>query len=188
MAKLQWTIEGRRFRSEEEYQAALRDKQLIDSITGDFDLDNPKDIEQLYMELKKGKHQFESIVGRQFDDNIYELYQRIVQEKAKKAEQERLQKEKRKQEIEKVKNLLKGGQKTLRTDQGRVRLEDMDKDMQQEILLIMKKRERKRRIMVAACVLLCLVSFGYLGAYYQVSAKSTREFEELVALDRKSVV
>ena len=182
MAKLQWTIEGRRFRSEEEYQAALRDKQLIDSITGDFDLDNPKDIEQLYMELKKGKHQFESIVGRQFDDNIYELYQRIVQEKAKKAEQERLQKEKRKQEIEKVKNLLKGGQKTLRTDQGRVRLEDMDKDMQQEILLIMKKRERKRRIMVAACVLLCLVSFGYLGAYYQVSAKSTREFEELVAL------
>ena len=83
MAKLQWTIEGRRFRSEEEYQAALRDKQLIDSITGDFDLDNPKDIEQLYMELKKGKHQFESIVGRQFDDNIYELYQRIVQEKAK---------------------------------------------------------------------------------------------------------
>lgn len=54
--------------------------------------------------------------------------------------------------------------------------------MQQEILLIMKKRERKRKLMVAACILLCLVSFGYLGAYYQVSAKSAKEFEELVAL------
>lgn len=29
---------------------------------------------------------------------------------------------------------------------------------------------------------LCIVSFGYLGAYYQVSAKSAREFEELAAL------
>ena len=54
--------------------------------------------------------------------------------------------------------------------------------MQQEVLLIMKKRERKRKLMVAVCVLLCLVSFGYLGAYYQVSAQSAREFEELVAL------
>lgn len=58
----------------------------------------------------------------------------------------------------------------------------MDKDMQQEILRIMKKRERKRRLLVCVCLLLCLVSFGYLGAYYQVSAKSAREFEELVAL------
>ena len=54
MAELKWTIEGRRFRTQEEYQAALRDKQLIHSITGDFDLENPKDVETLYMELKKG--------------------------------------------------------------------------------------------------------------------------------------
>lgn len=182
MAELQWTIEGRRFRTQEEYQAAQRDKQLIDSITGDFDLENPKDVETLYMELKKGGYQFESIVGRQFDDNIYELYQRLQQDKAQKAEKERLHKEKRKQEIERVKSVLKGNRKALGTDKGRIRLEDMDKDMQQEILLIMKKRERKRKLMVAVCVLLCLVSFGYLGAYYQVSAKSAREFEELVAL------
>lgn len=182
MAKLQWTIEGRRFRTQEEYQAAQRDKQLIDSITGDFDLENPKDIETLYMELKKGGYQFESIVGRQFDDNIYELYQRLQKEKAQKAEKERLQKEKRKQEFEKVKSALKRPKKAHKTEKGRLRLEDMDKDMQQEILLIMKKRERKRKLMVAACLLLCLVSFGYLGTYYQVSARSAKEFEELVAL------
>ena len=59
MAELQWTIEGRRFRSREEYQAALRDKELIDSITGNLKLDNPKDIEKLYMELKNGKYEFD---------------------------------------------------------------------------------------------------------------------------------
>lgn len=187
MEELQWTIEGRRFRSPEEYQAALRDKQLIDSITSDFNLDNPKDIEKLYMELKKGRYQFETIVGRQFDDNIYEIHKQLQQEQAQNAEQERLHKEKRKQEIEKVKNVLKGSKKTPGADKEKVRLEDMDKTMQKEILLIMKKRERKRRLMVVVCALLCLISFGYLGAYYQVSAKSSREFEELVELKEAGV-
>ena len=182
MIKLQWTIEGRRFRTQEEYEAALRDKQLIDSITGDFDLENPKDIETLYVELKKGGYEFESIVGRQFDDNIYELYKQLQEEKAQKAEKERLQKEKRRLEIEKVKNALKGRRSLSQAEKDRIRLEDMDKNMQQEILRIMKERERKRKLMIAACVLLCVVSFGYLGAYYQVSAKSAKEFEELVAL------
>ena len=104
MTDLQWTIEGRRFCTQEEYQAALRDKQLIDSITGDFDLDNPKDIEALYMELKNGGYAFESIVGRQFDDNIYELYQRLQEEKAQKEQKERQNREKRKQELEKLKS------------------------------------------------------------------------------------
>lgn len=29
---------------------------------------------------------------------------------------------------------------------------------------------------------MCIISFGYLGAYYQVSTKSAREFDELSAL------
>ena len=36
--------------------AAKRDKQLIDSITGGIDLNNSKDIEYLYLELKAGKY------------------------------------------------------------------------------------------------------------------------------------
>ena len=182
MAELQWTVEGKRFRSQNEYQAALRDKELIDSITGSLKLDNPKDIEKLYMELKNGKYEFETIVGRQFDDNIYELYKQIETEKLQKAETERLHKEKRKQEIERAKNNLKNYRKSGSTEKNKVRFEDMDKDMQKEVLLVLKKKERKRKMIMAACVLLCVVCFGYLGIYYQVSARSAREFEELAAL------
>lgn len=182
MAELQWTIEGRRFRSREEYQAALRDKELIDSITGNLKLDNPKDIEKLYMELKNGKYEFETIVGRQFDDNIYELYKQIQAEKLQKAEEERLHKEKRRKKIEKVKSTLTNHKKSDRPKKSKVRLEDMDKDMQKEVLFILKKKERKRKMVMVACVLLCVACFGYLGAYYQVSAKSAREFEELAEL------
>ena len=105
MAEIKWTVEGRRFRNAGEYQAALRDKELIDSITGSLDLDNPKDIEKLYLELKNGKYTFESIVGRQFDDNIYELYQRIKAEERAKAEEKTARKEKRRQQAERIGNL-----------------------------------------------------------------------------------
>ena len=175
MAELQWTVDGRRFRSREEYQAALRDKELINSITGNLRLDNPKDIEKLYMEMKRGKYEFESIVGRQFDDNIYELYQKIQKEEEAKREQELLKKQKRK-ELLQSKKKRKTGRKE------KISLDDFDKEMQQEILQILRRKERKRKLIMAACVLLCIVSFGYLGAYYQVSAKSAREFEELAAL------
>ncbi len=181
MAEIKWTVEGRRFRNAGEYQAALRDKQLIDSITGSLNLDNPKDIEKLYLELKKGKYTFETAVGRQFDDNIYELYQRIRTEEREREKEKTARKEKRRQQAEKLKNLPKSSKKQNKPE-GRARLEDFDKDMQRQIVAVLRKKERKRKMLIAGCLFMCIISFGYLGAYYQVSAKSAREFEELSAL------
>lgn len=184
MAEVRWIVEGRRFRNEEEYQAALRDKELIDSITGSLSLDEPKDIETLYMELRKGKYTFESIVGRQFDDNIYELYHRIKREEQEKQQEKAARREKRKQQVEKIKNIknLPKASKKQSAPESRAKLEDFDKDMQRQIVAVLKKKEQKRKLLIAGCLFMCIVSFGYLGAYYQVSAKSAREFEELAAL------
>ncbi len=184
MAEVKWIVEGRRFRNEEEYQAALGDKELIDSITGNLSLDDPKDIETLYMELRNGKHTFESIVGRQFDDNIYELYHKMKREELEKRQEKAARKEKRKQQVEKIKNItsLKKAAKKQNAPKNRARLEDFDKEMQAQIMAVLKKREQKRKMLIAGCLFMCIISFGYLGAYYQVSAKSAREFEELSAL------
>ncbi|MDE7321997.1 MAG: class B sortase [Lachnospiraceae bacterium] len=181
MAEIKWTVEGRRFRNAEEYQAALRDKERIDSITGNLRLDNPKDVETLYLELKKGQYTFESIVGRQFDDNIYELYQKIKREEKKAEEEKAARKEKRKQQVQKIEKFVKPSKKQKKSEGG-AKLEDFDKNMQAQIMAVLRKKERKRRILMAVCMFLCIISFGYLGAYYQVSAKSAREFEELTAL------
>lgn len=181
MAEIKWTVEGRRFRNAGEYQAALRDKELIDSISGSLDLDDPKNIEKLYLELKNGKYTFESIVGRQFDDNIYELYQRIKAEERAKAEEKTARKEKRRQQAEKIRNLSRPSKKQNKQEH-RARLEDFDKDMQRQIVAVLRKKEQKRKMLIAGCLFMCIVSFGYLGAYYQVSAKSAKEFEELSAL------
>ncbi|HBV82417.1 MAG TPA: SrtB family sortase [Lachnospiraceae bacterium] len=183
MAEIIWTVEGRRFRNAEEYQAALRDKELIDSITGSLKLDNPKDVEILYHKLKEGHYIFESIVGRQFDDNIYELYQRIKQKEVQAKEKKIARKEKRKQQITNLEKMVISSKKQQKLE-SKTKLGDFDKDMQEQIIEILKKKERKRKILMAVCVFLCIISFGYLGAYYQVSAKSAREFEELSALKK----
>ena len=181
MAELQWTVEGKRFRDAEEYEAALRDKQLIDSITGSMKLDNPKDIETLYLELKNGKYAFESAVGRQFDDNIFELYQRIKETERKQQEEKKARKEKRRQQLEMLKKVPKISKQSNKAE-NKTKLEDFDMEMQRQIVEILKKKERKRKILIAACLFMCIISFGYLGAYYQVSAKSAKEFEELSAM------
>lgn len=159
--------------------AALRDKELIDSITGNLKLDNPKDIETLYMELKEGKYEFESVVGRQFDDNIYELYNRIKREEAEREEQKRRKKEERREKLARV-----VGKKTNAKPKEKIKLESFDKDMQQQIIRALRQRERKRRFVMITCAIVCVISFGYVGAYYRVAAKSSKEFEELAELKR----
>ena len=170
MVELQWVVEGKRFRTPEEYQAALRDKKLIDSITGNLKLDNFKNVEIVYNKLKKGRYRFETIVGRQFDDNIYELYKRLQQEEKLKIEEKQKRKDKKKDFLRPAKTKSK------------TRFEDLDKKMQYEVIKELKKREHKRRIMVATCILVCVTCFGYFGVYYNAAAKSTKEFEELAAL------
>lgn len=187
MAEVKWVVEGRRFRNEEEYQAALRDKEHIALMTDGLKLDNPADIEKLYMELQKGKYTFESIVGRQFDDNIYELYHKMKQIEQEKQQEKTARKEKRKQQIENIINMknIKNQPRTSKKPhepEKKAKLEDFDKEMQRQIIAVLKRKERKRKMLIAACLFMCIVSFGYLGAYYQVSAKSAREFEELSAL------
>lgn len=187
MAEIKWAIDGRRFRTVEEYQAALRDKKLIDTITGNIDLDNAKDVEKLYMELKQEKYCFESIVGRQFDDNIYELHKKFQAQEQQRAEKERQRKEKLKNALQVHKNVQKR-KDTGQNTKERLTIDDFDEDMQKEILLILKKKERKRKLVMAACAVLCIACFGYFGVYYQVAAKSAREFEELVALKKAGAV
>lgn len=183
MAEVKWIIDGRRFRNAEEYQAALRDKQLIDTITDNINLNNAKDVEKLYTELKQQKYSFETIVGRQFDDNVYELHKKFKDKEEQRAQEERLRKEKLKSAL----TIHKRHKKTDNVDK-KLRFEDYDEDMQREILLILKRREKKRKIAMAACAILCIVCFGCFGAYYRVSAKSAKQFEELAALKKAGAV
>ena len=66
------TVAGRRFRTRADYEAALRDLKKIEQIKKKLDQENPKQVYELYAELQSGSFRFETVVGTDFDDEIYE--------------------------------------------------------------------------------------------------------------------
>lgn len=159
--------------------AAKRDKELIDSITANLRLDKPQDIEKLYMELKRGKYQFESMVGRQFDDNVYELYKQIEEEERQRIELEEQRKERKRQEREQRRQAFKA---KISKQTEKIRFDELDKEMQKEIIQELKRKERKKKLVVTLCIPVCTICFGYFLFYYQEALKSNAEIAELIAL------
>ena len=71
------TIEGRRFRTRSDYEAALRDQKKIERIKAETNLNSPRQIYELFSELQSGVYRFESALGTDFDDEIYEKVEKL---------------------------------------------------------------------------------------------------------------
>ena len=174
------TVGGRRFRTHDDYEAAVRDQKKIDSIKSRANLNDPKQLYNLFKELQSGAYQFESPVGTDFDDEIYEKIeelkkQGITAENAGKAVKARKEKAKSK---EKKLNKEKKTQKVKKT----ANFNDFDADMQKQILAELKKQEKKRRLIVALASVVAVLCFGYFGIYYFYSARTSMDYSQLASL------
>ena len=162
------TVAGRRFRTRADYEAALRDQKKIERIKAETDLDNPKQIYELLKDLQSGSYRFETIVGRDFDDEIYEKAealkkQGITPENAAKT----------------VKADKKKKEKRSRKKESSVNLSDYDKDMQKQILIELRKQEKRRKLIVVLSSLVAVLCFGYFGVYYFFAARTSMDYEQL---------
>ena len=162
------TVAGRRFRTRADYEAALRDQKKIERIKAETDLDNPKQIYELLKDLQSGSYRFETIVGRDFDDEIYEKAevlkkQGITPENAAKT----------------VKADKKKKEKRSKKKEYSVNLSDYDKDMQKQILIELRKQEKRRKLIVVLSSLVAVLCFGYFGVYYFFAARTSMDYEQL---------
>ena len=162
------TVAGRRFRTRADYEAALRDQKKIERIKAETDLDNPKQIYELLKDLQSGSYRFETIVGRDFDDEIYEKAEALKKQgitpenaaKTVKADKKKKEKRSKKKEYS-------------------VNLSDYDKDMQKQILIELRKQEKRRKLIVVLSSLVAVLCFGYFGVYYFFAARTSMDYEQL---------
>ena len=77
MSASRFEVDGRVFFNQSDYQAALRDSEKIKKIKTTYDLKNPDDIRQVYALMAGGSYRFESVIGDDFDDEIYTLFSKI---------------------------------------------------------------------------------------------------------------
>lgn len=174
----EWTVSGREFRTQKDYEAAKRDAAYIEKIKNRYKLENKEEIQKLYRDLEAGKYRFLTILGQDFLDEIKELSEKQEQSVSNQA--------KKKKGSQKEGTKKKG---TVKKRSGRqVRLEDFDADMQKVIKAELKKRERKRKLIILTCVSTAVICFGYLTFYYYQMEKNENAYNSLAQLKEKEPV
>jgi sortase B len=163
------TVRGRSFRTQTDYQAALRDEKKIEAFLRRYESGTAAEKEQLVRRLKEGGISFETLLGDDFIDEIEEKLKSTAP--AQGAKKGRTKKEKTKKE----KNSRK-------KDAQPKRLEDYDADMQRQIKYEMVQQEKKRRRLVLVCSLVACVCIGYVAFYYFMYEKNTAQYDRLSAI------
>ena len=189
------TIEGRRFRTRSDYEAALRDQKKIERIKAETNLNSPRQIYELFSELQSGVYRFESALGTDFDDEIYEKVEKlraqgITRENATdsmkasgrrgRAGQKKEKTDKRKEA--KSKEKASGVKRSVRRKAETKNLEDYDKEMQKQILAELKKQEKRRKTVIVLASLVAVLCFGYFGVYYYFAERTSADYETLAEL------
>lgn len=180
------TVEGRQFRTKADYEAALRDKRKIDAIKAKVNLNNPQDVLALYEQMQGGTYRFESMVGNDFDDQIYELAEKYKKQGVGKTGKKA--KGKAAGPLTGGTKNFKKGAKEKQAGSGKVSLKDFDKDMQKEITAQLEARERRRKWLVALCSVGAVLGFGYFFVYYFVAGRTDASYQELASLKNSELL
>lgn len=170
-------VAGRRLRTEADYKAALRDQKLIQQIRSQVDMEQPGAVITLYSDMQAGKYRFETVVGNDFDDEIYELAEKYKSQGYNKDSRVSARKKREKKPKQKKQKDVK-----------QVSLEDYDADMQKEILAQIKKRDRRRRLLVILCSVVAVGCFGYFGVYSFFVERNEMDYESLSRLKGNSAL
>lgn len=137
-------------------------------------MEQPGEVIRLAADLKAGKYQLTTLVGRDFKDEIQELAENYGKQGYTKDSKVKLSKQQKK---------LSGSGKTSRKNKTKkVSLDDYDAKMQKEIKAVLKKKERNRKLIVVLCSIIALGCFGYYGIYYYTADKTQSDYNDLADL------
>lgn len=171
MAQTKWTVEDRIFYNKRDYEAALRDKSKIDSLRKQTDFNNPDSIMELYRNMQTKTMHFETVVGRDFDDEVYELVQKI-----RKGEfQTRKKKSARQKGAGKAS--AKAGKQT-----------KSQKNKERNIKVYTKSEYLVLQFLKSIVLVAAIGCIGYFAFYTYMSVKSQREAEQMAALKENSTL
>lgn len=167
-------VSGRKFYSENEYKDAIEDEKLVKKLKNSFDLTNPEEVNELYAALQTGEFSFKTVIGRDFDDEIYELTRKIKR-RAETAET----KSQAKTKANKKTNLQKKRQTSTGKHTGS---ESTYADIEAAAQKIIRKQTLQRRIIIALSSAVAVASLGYFIIYSRSAYKTQAAYDELAEL------
>ncbi len=173
-------VAGRSFRTEGDYQAALRDQYRIDKIKEKTDMNDPEQVITCSVDIQSGRYHFETMVGNDFDDEMYGLAT-----KYKKGELTGCNTPDKKRrhflfDRKKKQGRTAAEYRNKSRDNGDINgLEDCDPAMQAEIIRQLKAQEKKRKTILIVCTLIAFGCFAYWGIYNIYAVKNGYDYSKL---------
>ena len=102
MAQTDYTVEGRHFRTKSDYARALHDKQIIDRLRKETNLEDKQQLLMLQKELQSGKYKFFTLLEQDFAEEVEGYIQNIAGNDKKKLDDYALQELKRQERRRKI--------------------------------------------------------------------------------------
>ena len=156
-----------RFRDDKEYQAGKRDYQKVEELKKKTDFQSFESVRSLYSQLATGNISFETRLGFDFDDEVFELYEKMqsgsVSSKSSKS-------------ITKPEKKVKE----------KINLQDFDEEMQERILKELKKKENIRKGILITSAVVAVLSLIFFGIYQYMSLRTQRDVEALAQIREES--
>lgn len=157
-------------RRQDSSPGAIRDQKTIEGLRQKYNINKPEELKQLYGLLNSGQIRFETQIGQQFDDEVYEAYQKTKDADGFKSGTSK--------KSFKASN-KKGAAGAKAKKQESKRLEDYDEEMQAQIKLEMKKADRRRKLWIAVCSIVAVACIGCFVIYYIRANRSEQRWEHL---------
>ncbi|MBQ8247675.1 MAG: class B sortase [Lachnospiraceae bacterium] len=164
-------IGGHRFTNEADYQAAERDLNKIEEIRKKIDFSNQQSLEGLYNDLQTGHITFESIIGQEFDDEVYEAYTNLKGKNGFVKDNIVSKTDKSQSSVKKTAKVKDAGK--------RISLDDFDEEMQARIVKELNKKERLRKGILITCGIIAACSLLYFAVYEFMTLRTNRDAQAL---------
>lgn len=176
-----YIVEGRQFRTEADYQNALKDQQVIENLRMQTKKMNLSDQKKLLEVIRSGKCRFHSILGQ---DYMEELAEEIRRQERKDAPVSKANATKKKELLKKPvkkKETPKRRQTTQKQNKPQFDEQELDKIVKEEL----KKREKRRKLLVVLCSMASIVCLGYFGVYNWYNYRTADNYKQLSELKDK---
>lgn len=167
MAGTRYRVGDHNFYNETDYLNAKKDEALIAELRKKTDFRNRKQVHELYSAMQSGKISFASVLGREFDDEVYETYQVL------------------KQQSDEEPQGKKKGKRTKKAQERERISHASEADLEREAQKLLKRRERQRRLFIAACAVVAVVCVGYFGYYQFMASRTQNSYDALAELKEK---
>lgn len=167
-----YVVEGRQFRTETDYNRALRDKKIIDGLRAKIAGCSVVQKKQLLSEIQNGKYPFQTLLGQDFEDELTEMI--------KKAENSAKRSKNSMAETQRGKGKPTVNKQKMTKEEAKALEEEARKEL--------RKQERRRKQIICLCSAIGMICLCYFGMYYYYDYKTGSSYEQLNDLKEKPVI